>query len=593
MSPAVHHKLLNLVKKDDASENASTSAAPAVESSRRISGHFKRLNFLSILRSKHKPKPPRLSFEILPAELWFRILRYALRLTGAQAIDLNDPFDPEDVQEDYPNIHPGYFEDRRACRRVCRLFDSLVTEIMMEYIVLHTHAELEWTVKVLEAETFTDKYKRLGDWTTRIDFRISGQYDPDWMLRLFTLTPNLLIFTMDTGRNAEFPEHSMNPVIIKGLVDFHSQNIKRLDWAGMNDAPTYADLHFLTKNIRGLITLRMRHLYTLPSTQVSQPMLIFPSLKTLSLGLIPTTRRPDMDELRYPFFWDAFLMYLVGRPFQLSKLERFEVDICPFPEFFSMHGHKIRTFRTSSWSTQDCISGTFERLINLNTFHYIYHTAPDCHLPLYHPTLQRIAVIPRIEEYVEVPQHTYQSCIIKPLDNLMANVEDMNAKKLSEVRVCDRGAFTGIFESDDCLFWHWRRRLREYRNITLQNKSGDLDVRYAKYGNNPPDDPFYVIHARPAPANASAQPATSNPTTSATNQAPSTQVAGPSNTLPPTSNTQASANQLSTPNTQASSDQVSTPNTQASANLVSTANPPSNALASTSASTSVQPQPQI
>ncbi|KAF5356802.1 hypothetical protein D9756_006575 [Leucocoprinus leucothites] len=568
MSPTVLHKYVNWVK--DIAPKDLSSSTPATETSHRPSGHFKRLSLLSFRRSsKHNPKSPKISTDVLPAELWFRILRYALRLTGAQAIDLKDPFEPEDIQEDYPNIHPGYFEDRRACRRACRLFDSLVTEIMMEYIVVHTQAELEWTVNALEADTFTDKHKRLGDWTTRIDFRVSGEYDPDWVLRLLTVTPNLLIFTMNTGRKAEFPEHPMNKTIVKGLIDFHSQNLKRLDWAGMNDAPTYTDLHLIAKNIRGLTTLHIRHLYTLPSTEVSQPMLVFPSLKSLSLGLIPTNRPPDFGEDQYPFRWDPFLMYLLGRPFQLSKLERFEVDICPISDFFSMYGHKIRTFRTSSWSSQDCLNAAFERLIRLETFHYVFHTAPDCHIPLYHPTLKRIAVIPRIEEYVEVPQHTYQCCIIKPLDNLLANVEDMNTKKLTDVRICDRGAFTGIFESDDCLFWHWRRRFQEYKNITLQNKFGDLDIRYAKYGKSPPRDSYYLIHTeRPAPATSNTQTSTSNPSTSATAHLLNIQT--------------------STPAIQSSNNQTSALDIQASDNQGS---PAQSLIASTS--TQPQPQPQI
>jgi hypothetical protein len=452
------------------------------EPSRRasIKDNIKRLSFRRA--SKQKVQPPKPATEILPTELWTRILRYALRLTGAQAVDLKDPFQPEELQEDYPNIHPGYFEDRSTCRRVCRVFDSIATELMMEYIVVHTEAELKWTVKVLEADTLiTDpEHKRLGDWTTRIDFRISTKYDPNWVLRLLILTPNLLIFTMNTGRFAEYPEHSMNETILQGLINFHSKNLKRLDWAGMNDAPTYADLYLLSKNLRGLTTLHLRHLYALPSRNVNQPMMVFPSLKSLSLGLIPLDPPRDVPEDRYPFRWEHFLMYLMGRPFQLSKLERFDIDLCPALDFFNTYGHKIRTFRTTSWSDQESMDDAFARLINLETFIFVHHTAPECRIPLEHSTLKRIAILPRIEDYVEVPVKKYQSCIVKPLDNLLANIEDMDAKKLTDIRICDRGAFTGIFEAEDCLFWHWRRRFREYKSITLQNKLGDLDARYAK-----------------------------------------------------------------------------------------------------------------
>lgn len=441
---------------------------------------FKRHSLSALHRSSEsKLGPPKLATDILPPELWLKVLRYTLRLTGAQAVNLKDPFLSDYLQEDYPNIHPGYFEDRRSCRRVCQIFNTLVTEIMMEYIVVHTQAELEWTVATLEADCLKTQHKRLGEWTTRIDFCINGSYDPEWMLRLLTLTPNLLIYTTNTGR-AEHPEHSMNATILRALVDFHSKTLKRLDWAGLNDAPTYADLHTIAKNFTSLTTLHLRCLYTLPATNISQPMLVFPSLKSLSLGLIPLHLPPGLTEDQFPIRWDIFLMYLIARPLQLPKLERFDIDICPIPDFFTVHGHKIRTFRTTSWSTQDCLDPAFELLPNLQTFLYVYHTAPECYIPLYHPALQRIGVTPLIENYVEVPQQTYQHCIVKPLDNLLANVEDMDAKKLTDVRICDRGAFTGVFERDDYLFWHWRQRLRDRKNVQLQNKLGDLDVRYAK-----------------------------------------------------------------------------------------------------------------
>lgn len=209
-------------------------------------------------------------------------------------------------------------------------------------------------------------------------------------------------------------------------------------------------------------------------------MLVFPSLRSLSLGLISLKKPPGLTDEDFPMCWDFFLNYLVAHPFQLSKLERFDIDICPTPDFFAVYGDKIRTFRTCSWSAQPCLDAAFELLPNLQTFHYISHADTQCHIPVSQPTLQRIAIIPRIDNYVEVPSLDFQCCVIKPLDALLANIEDMEAKKLTHVRICDRGAFTGIFESDDCLFWHWRQRLRDLKNVQLQNKHGDLNTRYAK-----------------------------------------------------------------------------------------------------------------
>lgn len=153
------------------------------------------------LALKPPPRPSKLSTAILPLELWLKKFRYALRLTGVRAVDLKIPSNPNTFRK---MIYLDYFEDRRACQRVCQTFNSIVTEITMEYIVLRTQAELESTVDILEANFFTVERKRLVEWTTRIDSCTNGSYDPDWVLRLLALTSNLLIYTTNTSR-ADIP----------------------------------------------------------------------------------------------------------------------------------------------------------------------------------------------------------------------------------------------------------------------------------------------------------------------------------------------------------------------------------------------------
>ncbi|EKM77313.1 hypothetical protein AGABI1DRAFT_77297 [Agaricus bisporus var. burnettii JB137-S8] len=430
---------------------------------------------------------PRPATEILPVELWRKVLRYALRLTGAQSINLNDPFESDYIQEEYPYLPPECFDDRDACRRVCLTFDALVTEIMVEYIVVFTEEDLVWIVKKLEDDILSAEYKRLGDWTTRIDFCISGSYDPDWMLRLLTLTPNLVIYTTNTGLG-EYPEHPMNTCILRGLVDFHGKTLRRLDWTGLNDAPTYANLHAIAKGIPSLTTLHLRHLYGLPSPTTPQPMLVFPSLKALSLGLIPLTKPPNMTNEEYPPCWDFFLRYFAHK-FQLPRIQRLDIDICPLlPDFFTTYGRKIKTFRTSARPIPLCVDDALKALPNLQTFHYISSPGLEYQIPSDQTSLQRIAILSSIEHDISAPAIPFQSSIIKPLDIMLANIINMDTEKLTEVRICDRGGFAGIFESYNLLFWHWSRGLQQKKNIKLQNKYGDLDTRYAKYGDTPPPE---------------------------------------------------------------------------------------------------------
>jgi hypothetical protein len=119
-------------------------------------------------------------------------------------------------------------------------------------------------------------------------------------------------------------------------------------------------------------------------------------------------------------------------------------------------------------------------LPNLQTFHYISSPGLEYQIPPDQTALQRIAILSNIEHDITAPAIHFQSSIIKPLDIILASIIDVDAKKLTEVRICDRGGFTGLFDSYNLLFWHWRRKLQQMKNIKLQNKNGDLDLRYAK-----------------------------------------------------------------------------------------------------------------
>ena len=50
----------------------------------------------------------------LPGELWRKIIGFTIRLAGANAIELEDPFSTPYINEEYPEVDPGLFADRKT-----------------------------------------------------------------------------------------------------------------------------------------------------------------------------------------------------------------------------------------------------------------------------------------------------------------------------------------------------------------------------------------------------------------------------------------------------------------------------------------------
>jgi hypothetical protein len=120
----------------------------------------------------------------LPSEIWRRIIAFTVRLAGSASIELDDPFSPPYQNEEYPEVEPGIFEDRKALRLVCSSWRSVVAEISAEYLIIYSAKELKALVKLFESQ---DRHKtngkHLGEWTARIDFRILGPYSVSHVIR--------------------------------------------------------------------------------------------------------------------------------------------------------------------------------------------------------------------------------------------------------------------------------------------------------------------------------------------------------------------------------------------------------------------------
>jgi hypothetical protein len=71
---------------------------------------------------------------------------------------------------------------------------------------------------------------------------------------------------------------------------------RRIEWSGPGEAPTYTDLLDISQGVSNLETLRLLCIYSYPTCNDGRlPLLIFPKLKTLSLGLIPEPSNTHPD----------------------------------------------------------------------------------------------------------------------------------------------------------------------------------------------------------------------------------------------------------------------------------------------------------
>lgn len=430
------------------------------------------------LTTWHKPSnriepPPTVSFPIsilpnLPNEIWRRIISFTVRLTGAASIELDDPFAPPYQHEEHPEVDPGLFGDRKSLRRVCSSWRSVVTEISAEYLIIYSAKELKALVKQFEAQHNKKNIgKRLGEWTSRIDLRILGPYSVPHIVRLLQCTPNILIFDIRNGPPL-IPEKCTPAEMLRALVN-HCGKLQRLGWSGAGETPKFQDLVQLCNGLPNLVTLRLASIFSFPPrADGTTPLLFFPKLKTLSLAVIPYPPEPRPGFLTT---WDPLMTMLSFQPRQLPALERLECDVFPMStmSFFHMHGHKIRLFRTTAWSADRILPEVLPLCSNLQSF-VISQGSEAIDFPVFHPTLQKICIIPSVEADVDVPQRVFEYAVMSPLDSVLKSVEKMVAPSLIELRIRNIGAFSCILDYSTWLRFWWRRW--NIRGIHFLDKSG-------------------------------------------------------------------------------------------------------------------------
>jgi hypothetical protein len=390
-----------------------------------------------------------------------------VRLSGASSLELDDAFAPPYLNEEYPEVEDGLFQDRLSLASVCSSWRAAVAEISAEYLVIHSGKELKGLVKKFEAQK-TLPGKPLGEWTLRIDFKILGPYKTSHVLRLLQCTPKLLIYNNRNGP-ANSPERCTPPEVMKGLAAICSRSLRRLEWSGAGEAPRYQDLVHLCNKLPHLVTLRLIALYSFPvRADGVPPLFTLSKLKTLSLGVIPEPTSPLAE---YAVTWDPLVQYLCLHPSQLPCLEHFECDIFPLLSmiFFEIHGKKLRLFRTTAWSAEGVLPEALSLCPNLESL-VIAQGSEIVDLPAFHPSIKRICILPTVDVAVSVPQRVFDYAVMAPLDHVLKSIERMVAPHLVELRVRNTGAYMNLVDYSTWLGFWWRRW--NIRGVQFRDKAG-------------------------------------------------------------------------------------------------------------------------
>ncbi|TFK19580.1 hypothetical protein FA15DRAFT_674305 [Coprinopsis marcescibilis] len=411
---------------------------------------------------------------ILPVEIWTTVLRFAVRLHGSLAEDLPDYFSNCSSEEGNPDPDPGLPKDRAVLIEVCSAFRNIVTEISMEYMLIRSEKDLEHFANLAICVRHTSDGQRLGDLARRIDLHILGHYKVQHLSTLLQYTPNLLTFRICNGGNKEvlarLPRQTMAALMM------HGRNLRRIDFASPAEAPSLQDLVDISRNLHFLKTLHLLCIHSYPidrETIVKMPTLRFSSLETLSLGLIPEIG--PIVPPTYSMTWDPLVALLSKAPAQqLPNLHRLETDIFPSHamHFFTAHGHKLHTLRTTTWTAADNLPTALKYCPNLKDL-ILSHCGGHLNftVPTHHPTIQRLCIAPMSQELSrEAPDRIFRYVVVDPVDELLQVLEKFDSPAWSELRIKNTGTYTGLHNHHVWLNTWWRRW--NIRGVVLCDKDG-------------------------------------------------------------------------------------------------------------------------
>ncbi|PPQ77102.1 hypothetical protein CVT26_004521 [Gymnopilus dilepis] len=428
----------------------------------------------------------------LPGEIWRKIIRHTIRLAGADTVEPGNPFGLAYIDEEYPEVDSALFEDRVNLSLVNSSWKVAVSEISAEYLVIYSGKQLAQLADKFDAaipvcHSLSSKLKTyaksktipggqklksakpLGQWTTRIDFRILGPYCVNDVLRLIQCTPNLQIYVNNV--TTDVPRRSFPTEIVDGLINYRTSSLRRIDWAGTGELPRYADLAKLCNNLPHLITLRLAAMHTTRVQDfIGVTPLISPRLRHLILGPDPraSTPRANLNST-----WCLLFNSFCSNPErQIPRLEYFDCGILPrhWKPFFYLHGHKLQILRMASLDDPSFLPKIVEYCPNLKALLISQKVATPVKFPAFHPSLTKICICPNVDSPVTVPDSILSCAVMESLDDLLLDIERMVAPCLVELRIWGTGPYAAINKYSLWLRSWWLRW--NLRGVQFLDKTG-------------------------------------------------------------------------------------------------------------------------
>ncbi|KAH0835853.1 hypothetical protein J3R83DRAFT_9722 [Lanmaoa asiatica] len=383
------------------------------------------------------PLPP------LPVEVWRHIFSLLIRVPGVLLSERLDPFSETRSVDIYWNMAPS---TRLALLLVSKHWCTIVSELIHEYIHLTCSKQVVIFADRLEQSKASDGVRALGSLTRRVDIQLHNPQPDDarHLARLLRCTPNLEIFvnsnfymTLTPGSQTILPTLQTPTEVVQALLTTCAHTLRRVEWT-CNESPAWSDLMDVLRELRGLRSLTLANIYGSFPQKPRQEHLILPNLRTLILGDSPSFSHASLGNVPL----NTLLLMLSKSPDQLPCLHRLE-GFSPFsPDFLRTHGHHIRVVRTVAYTP--LLPEIIAECPNLETFVTIFpHQQLD---NLYHPSLKRIGIFPISEDIVGVPIQIFAAYIMKPLEDLMCQIEESNLPKLRQIRIRNTGTLAGVVE---------------------------------------------------------------------------------------------------------------------------------------------------
>ncbi|CAK5261824.1 unnamed protein product [Mycena citricolor] len=407
--------------------------------------------------------------QTLPPEIWNSVLGFLIRQNGRKSIHLEDLFEPPYATESLEVVDPDMRQDRRTVTLVCRQWNALASQIIPEYLIIRSIPQLRAILSRLE-ETPSDGSPRVGIWVQRVDFEIkeplSSPATLDLIPRLLRRTPNLMIYVNKNGSDYA-PETQTPSAVLEALAKYCGSSLRRIEWSHVGEAPTWLDLANLLLRTPNLVTLRLTWIFSYDNPGHVDVALELPSLQTLYLGLIPD---PSEALIALPLSWDPLLDYLAARPGMLPALQRFEIEIFPSRHgFFRVHGHKIKTFRTTNWNFPPTLPMTLPLMPNLDNL-ILTQSSEYVMLPKSHPSLRRICISPFEDKPSAVPPRIFQRAVLLPLDHVLLSIDTTKLPRLEQVRVRNIGMLATLVDEPAWLL-KWAQRWK-FRGVAFCDVNG-------------------------------------------------------------------------------------------------------------------------